>query len=181
MTKTNKVIKLPVREKVPELKSTENAWKPKSKETDTDETAEVLRNVRSILNKLTPQKFQPLMHQVQKLAINTEERLIGVINLIFEKAIDEPNFCEAYANMCRVMSANRIELRVEKAGQPPPVLEFRKVLLTRCQKEFEKDKSNEEKLQKLRDELEAAPEDKKRRDKSEPVGSDQQRTTKDAG
>ena len=57
--------------------------------------------------------------------------------------------------MCRVMSSN--QLRVEKAGQQP-VLEFRKVLLTRCQKEFEKDKSNEEKLQKLRDDLEAAPE-----------------------
>jgi len=157
MTKPNKVIKLPVREKVPELKKTDNAWKPKTAE-ELDETAEVLRAVRSILNKLTPQKFQNLMQQVQTLAINTEERLRGVINLIFEKAIDEPNFCEAYANMCRVMSSNQI--RVEK-GQQQPVLEFRKILLTRCQKEFEKAGSNEAKLQKLRVEYENAAEDKK--------------------
>ena len=71
------------------------------------------------------------------------------------QAIDEPNFCEAYANMCRVMSSNQI--RVEK-GQQQPVLEFRKILLTRCQKEFEKAGSNEAKLQKLRVEYENAAE-----------------------
>ena len=38
MTKPNKVIKLPVREKVPELKKTDNAWKPKTAE-ELDETA----------------------------------------------------------------------------------------------------------------------------------------------
>ena len=43
--------------------------------------------MRSILNKLTPQMFQQLMKQVTQLAIDTEERLKGVIDLIFEKAI----------------------------------------------------------------------------------------------
>ncbi len=48
--------------------------------------------VRSILNKLTPQMFQKLMKQVTELTIDTEERLKGVIDLILEKAISEPNF-----------------------------------------------------------------------------------------
>ena len=46
---------------------------------------EVLKKVRSILNKLTPQKFQTLMQQILELEINTEERLTGTIDLIFEK------------------------------------------------------------------------------------------------
>ena len=46
---------------------------------------EVFRNVRSILNKLTPQKFTPLMEKISNLPINTEERLRGVIELVFEK------------------------------------------------------------------------------------------------
>ena len=46
---------------------------------------EVLKKVRSILNKLTPQKFQTLMQQILELEINTEERLKGTIDLIFEK------------------------------------------------------------------------------------------------
>lgn len=47
--------------------------------------------------------FQQLMKQVTELAIDTEERLKGVIDLIFEKAISEPNFSVAYANMCRCL------------------------------------------------------------------------------
>lgn len=41
--------------------------------------------MRSILNKLTPQKFQTLVKQVSEMEINTEERLKGVTDLIFEK------------------------------------------------------------------------------------------------
>lgn len=48
---------------------------------------EVLKKVRSILNKLTPQKFQTLMQQILDLEISTEERLKGTIDLIFEKVI----------------------------------------------------------------------------------------------
>lgn len=43
------------------------------------------------------------MKQVTDLAIDTEDRLKGVIDLIFEKAISEPNFSVAYANMCRCL------------------------------------------------------------------------------
>lgn len=43
------------------------------------------------------------MKQVMELSIDTEERLKGVIDLVFEKAISEPNFSVAYANMCRCL------------------------------------------------------------------------------
>jgi MIF4G domain len=41
--------------------------------------------MRSILNKLTPQKFDLLVEQVKKMDINSEEKLTGVIELVFEK------------------------------------------------------------------------------------------------
>ena len=65
---------------------------------------ELFKKVRSILNKLTPQKFNQLMKQVTDLTIDTEERLKGVIDLVFEKAIDEPSFSVAYGNMCRCLA-----------------------------------------------------------------------------
>ncbi len=68
---------------------------------------ELFRKVRSILNKLTPQMFHQLMKQVTDLTINTEERLKGIIDLVFEKAIDEPSFSVAYANMCRCLATVR--------------------------------------------------------------------------
>ena len=51
---------------------------------------ELFRKVRSILNKLTPQKFQTLTQQIIDLDIDTAERLEGAIDLIFEKVC---NFC----------------------------------------------------------------------------------------
>ena len=44
-------------------------------------TQELFKRVRSLLNKLTPQMFQPLMKQVTELQIDTEERLKGVTTL----------------------------------------------------------------------------------------------------
>ncbi len=100
-----------------QLNKAEKAWKPSTKKAvrsrgseETEEndpeqikTQELFKRVRSILNKLTPQKFQQLMKQVTELTIDTEERLKGVIDLTFEKAISEPDFSVAYANMCRCL------------------------------------------------------------------------------
>lgn len=100
-----------------QLNKAEKAWKPSVKkatrsrggeETEDNgaeqiKTQELFKRVRSILNKLTPQKFQQLMKQVTELTIDTEERLKGVIDLTFEKAISEPDFSVAYANMCRCL------------------------------------------------------------------------------
>lgn len=53
---------------------------------------------------MTPQKFQTLVEQVKELPIDTMKKLEGTINLIFEKAIDEPNFSVPYANMCKQLA-----------------------------------------------------------------------------
>ncbi|XP_072334630.1 eukaryotic translation initiation factor 4 gamma 3 isoform X13 [Scyliorhinus torazame] len=140
-----------------QLKKSENAWKPTLKREDTADdsdihkTQELFRRVRSILNKLTPQMFQQLMKQVQELTIDTEERLKGVIDLVFEKAIDEPNFSVAYANMCRCLTM----LKVPMSDKPGASVNFRKLLLNRCQKEFEKDKADDVVNEKRQKEIDA--------------------------
>ncbi|XP_068172754.1 eukaryotic translation initiation factor 4 gamma 1-like isoform X2 [Antennarius striatus] len=151
-----------------QLNKAEKAWKPSVKKStrtrvaeeqpeDNDQenmkTQELFKRVRSILNKLTPQKFQQLMKQVMELTIDTEERLKGVIDLTFEKAISEPNFSVAYANMCRCLMG----LKVQTTG-----ISFRKLLLNRCQKEFEKDKDDDEIFEKKQKELDAASEEEEK-------------------
>ncbi|XP_061639179.1 eukaryotic translation initiation factor 4 gamma 1-like isoform X4 [Phyllopteryx taeniolatus] len=154
------------------LNKAEKAWKPsvkkavygfageKAVENDPDQlkTQELFKKVRSILNKLTPQKFQQLMKQVSELTIDTEERLKGVIDLTFEKAISEPDFSVAYANMCRCVMG----LKVQATNKPGDTVNFRKLLLNRCQNEFEKDKNDNEIFEKKQRELEAAEGDEEK-------------------
>ncbi|XP_048681356.2 eukaryotic translation initiation factor 4 gamma 3 isoform X34 [Caretta caretta] len=152
-----KIITVCVKEDV-HLKKAENAWKPSLKRDSQAEdpenikTQELFRKVRSILNKLTPQMFNQLMKQVTDLTVDTEERLKGVIDLVFEKAIDEPSFSVAYANMCRCL----VTLKVPMADKPGSTVNFRKLLLNRCQKEFEKDKADDDVFEKKQKELEAS-------------------------
>ncbi|XP_028328040.1 eukaryotic translation initiation factor 4 gamma 1a isoform X2 [Gouania willdenowi] len=155
-----------------QLNKAEKAWKPTAKKSsrsrgpeevvDNDpevaKTEELFKRLRSILNKLTPQKFQELMKQVSELTIDTEERLKGAIDLIFEKAISEPNFSVAYANMCRCLMG----LKVPSADKPGETANFRYLLLNRCQKEFEKDQDDDEIFEKKQKELEAAKDDEER-------------------
>ncbi|XP_061878591.1 eukaryotic translation initiation factor 4 gamma 1a isoform X5 [Entelurus aequoreus] len=160
-----------------QLNKAEKAWKPSAKKssrgreeetaaaTTTEEespeqaeTKEILKRLRSILNKLTPQKFQELMKQVRELAIDSEERLKGAIDLIFEKAISEPSFSVAYAKMCHCL----LGLKVPVSDKPGIIVTFRKLLINRCQKEFEKDKDDDEFLEKKHKEMEAAKDEEER-------------------
>ncbi|XP_072311340.1 eukaryotic translation initiation factor 4 gamma 1-like isoform X5 [Eucyclogobius newberryi] len=160
-----------------QLNKAEKAWKPSAKkptrrgeepepisdDADQLKTQDLFKRVRSILNKLTPQKFQQLMKQVTELTIDTEERLKGVIDLTFEKAISEPDFSVAYANMCRCLMG----LKVQATDQPGATVNFRKLLLNRCQKEFEKDKDDAEIFEKKQSEVDAAAGDEEKQRLSE--------------
>jgi translation initiation factor 4G len=53
------------------------------------------------------------------------------------QAVDEPNFSEAYANMCKVLSVS-MAAQSERKNKDEPEFSFRKLLVSRCQVEFEK-------------------------------------------
>lgn len=60
---------------------------------------QTLKEVKGILNKLTPEKFDLLSRQLLQLVTNTEV-LQGTITLIFENAVAQPTFVAVYANLC---------------------------------------------------------------------------------
>eukprot|EP00854_Cymbomonas_tetramitiformis_P012415 gene12415-14668_t len=88
---------------------------------------QLVRSVKGILNKLTPEKFDKLSDQLVELGIATADQLRGVISLVFDKAVAEPGFCALYARLC---------MKISKEGESKPMT-FRRVLLNTCQEEFE--------------------------------------------
>ncbi|XP_018054818.1 PREDICTED: eukaryotic translation initiation factor 4 gamma 3 isoform X4 [Atta colombica] len=174
---------LSLREDV-KLRETENAWKPtrlkQINQTEEEAKTEALyKRVRSVLNKLTPQKFNTLVEQVRSLPIDTQERLQGVINLVFEKAVDEPSFSVEYALLCKELAQMEV---AGYEGQDSSV-SFKKLIITRCQKEFEKnpidDVARNRKLKEIDDcndpekkkELQLALEEEERRIRIKSVGN----------
>jgi translation initiation factor 4G len=97
----------------------------------------LLKKFRGILNKLTPQKYDDLLKQIMLLKVDTEDRLKRVLDLIFEKAVDEPAFCLQYANLCKHIA--NFKVNVNKGDNSSEEVKFQKLLLSKCQKEFEAD------------------------------------------
>ncbi|KAK2895274.1 eukaryotic translation initiation factor 4 gamma 1-like isoform X2 [Channa argus] len=110
-------------------------------------TQELLMRLSRILHKPCPQTFKAVMRRLLELRIDTEERLKGVIDIIFEKAVSEPAVSVVYANICRCL----VGLKVPTSDNPGVSVNFRKLLLNRCQNEFEMDQDSifEKKLQEL--------------------------------
>lgn len=129
------------------LRESANAWRPrfllKQEEQMDDEakkTHDLFKKFRSVLNKLTPDNFGTLVEQVKLYEIDTEERLDGCIKILFEKAIMEPNFTDTYAQMCKELGTI-IKIETSDNKQPP---NFKRKLITQCQKEFEKHHTDKE-------------------------------------
>eukprot|EP00250_Pteridium_aquilinum_P019714 c24548_g1_i1 orf=574-6834(-) len=96
-----------------------------------DEEEQKQRQIKGILNKLTPQNFQKLFEQVKDVNIQSALTLTGVISQIFDKALTEPTFCEMYATFCKQLAADMPEF-VEDGDK----VTFKRVLLNKCQEEF---------------------------------------------
>ena len=88
---------------------------------------------RQNLNKLTPQNLDTVVEKFEGLLIDSYEKLSLCMELVFEKAVDEPSFSVAYAQMCLALGKKKV---TDDNGQ---VVNFRKLLIMRCQQEFEKD------------------------------------------
>uniref|UniRef100_A0A672G524 MIF4G domain-containing protein n=1 Tax=Salarias fasciatus TaxID=181472 RepID=A0A672G524_SALFA len=141
-----------------ELNKCNNAWRPRmkrsspAKDPEMLQTEGLLRNMRAILNKLTPERFNRLVEQVLELNIDSEERLNGVVDLVFEKAIDEPSFSVMYGQLCHRLAHLKVQM-AEKAGSP---VTFRRLLLNRCQKEFDVERSDDVVVQRKQAKLDSS-------------------------
>lgn len=118
------VISLPSQEV--KLNEAENAWKPSIKEaTPVDDVESLSKKIRSILNKLCPQRFDTLVSRFNELVIDNEEKLNKAMELVFEKALDEPVFSVAYAKMCQNLMTKKVQ------NQDGEIQDFRRLLLKR--------------------------------------------------
>ncbi|KAK1364630.1 MI domain-containing protein [Heracleum sosnowskyi] len=126
----------------------------------TDEEQAKQRQLKGILNKLTPQNFERLFEQVKQVNIENAGTLTGVISQIFDKALMEPTFCEMYANFCYHLS-----------GELPDFCEnnekitFKRLLLNKCQEEFERGEREQEEANRPEEEGEAKQSDEEREEK----------------
>lgn len=95
----------------------------------------VLKTVKGILNKLTPEKFDLLKGQLIDAGITTPDILKDVITLIFDKAVLEPTFCPMYAQLCSDLNEKLPPFPSEVEGGKE--ITFKRILLNNCQEAFE--------------------------------------------
>ncbi|CAL5434944.1 unnamed protein product [Camellia sinensis] len=95
----------------------------------------VLKTVKGILNKLTPEKFDVLKGQLIDSGITTPDILKDVISLIFEKAVLEPTFCPMYALLCFDLNEKLAPFPSDELGGKE--ITFKRILLNNCQEAFE--------------------------------------------
>ncbi|KAL3683609.1 hypothetical protein R1sor_001631 [Riccia sorocarpa] len=112
-----------------------------------DEEEQKQRLIKSILNKLTPQNFDKLFAQVKEVHIDSATTLTGVISQIFDKALTEPTFCEMYAKFCVQLAAELPEFVEEEEK-----ITFKRVLLNKCQEEFERGEREQQEAEKTEEE-----------------------------
>jgi hypothetical protein len=92
----------------------------------TDE--DILKTALLILNKLSLTKFQKLSNEFSMSGIDrNDDTLKGAVHMIVDKAQSEPHFSSMYAQLCLFLHNNNV-------GGPKT---FKKMLLTRCQDEFQ--------------------------------------------
>ncbi|XP_030966222.1 eukaryotic translation initiation factor 4G-like isoform X2 [Quercus lobata] len=113
----------------------------------TDEEQAKQRQLKAILNKLTPQNFDKLFEQVKAVNIDNPDTLTGVISQIFDKALMEPTFCEMYANFC-----SHLSLELPDFSKDNEKITFKRVLLNKCQEEFERGEREQEEANKADEE-----------------------------
>lgn len=57
----------------------------------------------SILNKITPDKFDKLSRELLDLGLESQDVLKRVLLLIFNKALDDSKYSFMYAKLCKVI------------------------------------------------------------------------------
>ncbi|KAL7604138.1 hypothetical protein Lser_V15G15944 [Lactuca serriola] len=126
----------------------------------TDEEQAKQRQLKGILNKLTPQNFEKLFEQVKQVNIDNAGTLSGVISQIFDKALMEPTFVEMYANFC-----SRLSVELPDFSEDNEKITFKRLLLNKCQEEFERGEREQAEANRTDDEGEVKQTEEQREEK----------------
>jgi len=94
---------------------------------------EIARMARSLLNKLTEEKFESISTQIFALPLHTKEQLAAVTAEIFGKATTQHGFRSLYVELCKRLDGRLAEQSGAIGGKV-----FRKALVNECQRVFER-------------------------------------------
>ena len=98
----------------------ENRWVPVK---DISVVAITEKKVKSVLNKMTKEKFDRLSGQMCEIPISSYETLCKMIHLVYEKAIYEPTFGDMYAELCIRLSLKAKQnpfVQIIESDEEPP-------------------------------------------------------------
>eukprot|EP01114_Cavostelium_apophysatum_P004283 TRINITY_DN1447_c0_g2_i1.p1 TRINITY_DN1447_c0_g2~~TRINITY_DN1447_c0_g2_i1.p1 ORF type:complete len:1464 (+),score=477.86 TRINITY_DN1447_c0_g2_i1:192-4583(+) len=113
------------------LQSSADRWEPSRRERVSGDEV-IIRRVKSLLNKITEETFDRLTEKLVNIGVKDSELVSEIIRLIFEKALLEPKFSKMYAELCKVLNEKIPDFHVEGRANG-----FKRLLLNRCQTEFE--------------------------------------------
>jgi hypothetical protein len=124
------------------LEQSENSWANRQKQLreekrrkDTKKSdAEIVREMKSILNKLTIEKYDTLYRKMLECGISTVEHVKILIHEVMEKATSQHHFIDMYATFCSHLN----EWFIENKVSDDPKTSFKRILLCECQNAFER-------------------------------------------
>ncbi|XP_078155907.1 eukaryotic translation initiation factor 4G-like [Carex rostrata] len=91
--------------------------------------------------------MEELFKQVKAMNIDSPDTLAGVTSQIFDKALMEPAFCEMYANLC-----SHLANVLPDFSEDNEKITFKRLLLNKCQEEFERGEREEAEAEKTEEE-----------------------------
>lgn len=131
-----------------------DAWK-RANAMVMDEDLAMLREVKMLLNKLTEEKFEIITQQILQIGVLKTGMTTGVIDMLFDKAVEEPRYAPLYARLCHriwlfEIEALKRELPADQHADIGKKSVFRKSLVTKCQVEYDTKRAySKQRLEKL--------------------------------
>jgi hypothetical protein len=95
---------------------------------------EVVRSIKSILNKLTLERFSTLKEKLIHCGIQATSHVEVLIKEVFEKATTQHHFIDMYADLCTLLEEH---FTLHPIGDSPK-FSFKRLLLNECQASFER-------------------------------------------
>merc|ERR1719486_440480 len=106
----------------------QKALKEQVKKADGKTDAEIVRTMKSILNKLTIEKYDTLYRQMLTCGISSVEHVKILIHEVMEKATTQHHFIDMYAQFCQHLH----EWFIENKVSDDPKNGFKRILLNEC-------------------------------------------------
>eukprot|EP00928_Gymnodinium_smaydae_P022765 TRINITY_DN19011_c0_g1_i1.p1 TRINITY_DN19011_c0_g1~~TRINITY_DN19011_c0_g1_i1.p1 ORF type:complete len:408 (-),score=70.52 TRINITY_DN19011_c0_g1_i1:654-1877(-) len=97
--------------------------------------AEITRGVQQMLNVVCPENVGRIVERFEGINIQGADDLKLIISLVIRKVLEEPHYCETYADLVCSLRSRYPEFPPEAEGERP--ITFRSVLLEAVQIEWE--------------------------------------------